>query len=154
KMDARLKEVLGQYHDNPEKAIWNCHGTWVAYHNDLEAIAAKAGITFDPPFPLETNGKDKSVAISVTGRFKDKVEWSIGEASPGNCKNAYPYAMAEKRAKDRVVLKLLGLHGLVYSEEETDDFKQPTPSNGYHKPSDGWHGPLKVTELKAALRAL
>jgi hypothetical protein len=34
--------------------------------------------------------------------------------------------MAEKRAKDRVVLKLIGLHGLVYSEEESDDFK----SNG------------------------
>ena len=28
--------------------------------------------------------------------------------------------MAEKRAKDRVVLKLVGLHGLVYSEDESD----------------------------------
>ncbi len=31
--------------------------------------------------------------------------------------------MAEKRAKDRVILKLAGIHGLVYSEEEADDFK-------------------------------
>ena len=32
---------------------------------------------------------------------------------------AYVYAMAEKRAKDRVILKLIELHGLVYSEEES-----------------------------------
>jgi hypothetical protein len=31
--------------------------------------------------------------------------------------------MAEKRAKDRVILKLVGLHGLLSSEEEADAFK-------------------------------
>jgi hypothetical protein len=38
--------------------------------------------------------------------------------------------MAEKRGKDRVILKLAGLQG-VYSEEEADDFKSsaPEPSN-------------------------
>lgn len=36
---------------------------------------------------------------------------------------AYPFAMAEKRAKDRVILKLAGLHGL-YSEDEADEFKE------------------------------
>lgn len=40
---------------------------------------------------------------------------------------AYPYAMAEKRAKDRVILKLAGLHGL-YSEDEADEFKDKSPS--------------------------
>jgi hypothetical protein len=40
---------------------------------------------------------------------------------------AYVYAMAEKRAKDRVILKLIELHGLVYSEEEADEFKQSRP---------------------------
>ena len=29
--------------------------------------------------------------------------------------------MAEKRAKDRVILKLIGLHGDAYSQEEGDD---------------------------------
>lgn len=38
---------------------------------------------------------------------------------------AYPFAMAEKRAKDRVILKLAGLHGL-YSEDEADEFKEST----------------------------
>ena len=31
--------------------------------------------------------------------------YEVGEVSKGNCKNAYPYAMALKRCFDRVVLK-------------------------------------------------
>jgi hypothetical protein len=36
--------------------------------------------------------------------------------------------MAEKRAIDRVALKLLGLHGEVYSEEEADEIKASKPA--------------------------
>ena len=62
----------------------------------------------------------------VKGKWNDKEEWTIGEAMPinidrGNNKQQYPFAMAEKRAKDRVILKLLGLHGHVYSQEEFGD---------------------------------
>jgi hypothetical protein len=32
--------------------------------------------------------------------------------------------MAEKRAKDRVILKLLNAHAMLYSEDEADDFKE------------------------------
>ena len=35
--------------------------------------------------------------------------------------------MAEKRAKDRVILKLLGIAGDMYSEEEADEFKEKKP---------------------------
>ena len=59
----------------------------------------------------------------------DATEWSIGEAAPYNTTNKYPYAMAEKRAKDRVILKLVGLHGDVYSEEEADEFKNQKPKS-------------------------
>jgi hypothetical protein len=55
---------------------------------------------------------------------KDRVKYQVisyGESSPKNTKNSYPYAMAEKRAYDRCVLKLLGLHGFVYSEDEMPD---------------------------------
>ena len=121
KLDPVVAEVLRKYGFGSE-AIWDCHGTWVVYHWALEQIAAKAGIVFDAPLVLEANGPAKSAALCVTGDMSGKREWSIGEAAPGNNKNAYPYAMAEKRAKDRVVLKLVGLHGLVYSEEEADAF--------------------------------
>jgi hypothetical protein len=132
KLDPRLLEILKQYGENAEEALWDCHGTWVAYHKAIERIAAKAGITFDMPQIIEADSASKTVAIAVNGRMAGKddfrEEWSFGEAAPSNNKNAYPYAMAEKRAKDRVVLKLVGLHGLVYSEEESDDFKPQTPA--------------------------
>lgn len=123
-LDPMVESILRKYHDNPKAALWNCHGVWCVYHRDLEIIAAKAGIAFDRPAVLENDGANKSVALCVTGRFEDREEWSIGEAGPGNCKNAYPWAMAEKRGKDRVILKLLGLHGYVYSDAEVDEQDQ------------------------------
>jgi hypothetical protein len=76
------------------------------------------------PTIIESDCGNGVVAICVAGHMDKRTEWSFGEAAPKNNKNAYPYAMAEKRAKDRVILKLVGLHGLVYSEEESDDFKR------------------------------
>lgn len=137
KLDPKIAEILKD-HGYGTDAAWDCHGTWVVYHRVLEQIAAKARIAFEPPIVLEANSPAKCAAICVIGRMGDQREWSIGEAAPGNNKNAYPYAMAEKRAKDRVVLKLIGLHGLAYSEDEADDFKpatsepaqQPQQTNG------------------------
>lgn len=123
-LDPTLKKIIADYGVDPKDALWDCHGTWVIYHRHLEIIAAKAGITFDPPLAMEANGREKCVALCVTGRMGDRQEWSVGESSPSNNKNSYPYAMAEKRAKDRVIIKLIGLSGFVYSEEEADDFRQ------------------------------
>lgn len=130
KIDPKLVEILQKYGERAEDALWDCHGTWVAYHSAVERIAAKAGVKFSAPQIVEASTAAKTVAIVVTGTMDDKSEWSFGEAAPSNNKNAYPYAMAEKRAKDRVTLKLIGLHGLVYSEEEADDFKPASaPAN-------------------------
>lgn len=126
KLDPIIGETLKKHGFGPD-ACWNCHGVWVVYHKVLEQIAAKAGVTFDAPQVMEANGAGKSVAICVSGTLADRTEWSIGEASPANNKNAYPWAMAEKRAKDRVILKLIGLHGFAYSEEEAEVFKQNQP---------------------------
>ncbi len=131
KLDPRLLNVLTAYGENPEEALWDCHGTWVAYHKAIERIAARAGIRYDKPEIIVNDPERKTVVICVNGYLNqatsDEVlsEWSFGEVSPANNKNPYIYAMAEKRAKDRVVLKLIGLHGLVYSEDEMDDAKAP-----------------------------
>jgi hypothetical protein len=141
KLDPRLLEILTTYGERPEDALWDCHGTWVAYHAAIERIAAKADIVFEMPMIIEANSANKTVAIAVKGKMGDnedyREEWSFGEAAPTNNKNSYPYAMAEKRAKDRVVLKLIGLHGLAYSEEESDSFK-PEPANDAPKRQVGW----------------
>ena len=121
-------DVLKEIGETAKTSTWDCHGTRVILHKALEKIAAKKGIIFDPPVHLVTDPANKQVAIQVTGRliadFGIMEAWSIGEVSPANCKNAYPFAMAEKRAKDRVILKLAGLHGYVYSEDEAEDFKE------------------------------
>jgi hypothetical protein len=119
-----LKDI-GMTHD---QAGWNCHGTYVLLHKALEKVAVQKNIVFNEPTVLECNTDKKIVSLLVTGKMGEKSEWSIGEASPSNNKNSYPYAMAEKRAKDRVILKLVGLHGDVYAEDEADAFKEERPS--------------------------
>jgi len=130
-LDPRIEEIRKKY-DLQKDDFWELpqkKGTWVAKHAALEMAAVKAGIEFLPPQVLEADGAAKSAALCVTGTMTGRSEWSVGEASPANNKNAYPFAMAEKRAKDRVILKLIGLHGLIYSEEEADDFKRgPAPN--------------------------
>ncbi len=133
KLDPEIGAVLKRYGFGPD-ACWDCHGTWVVYHKVLERIAANERIEFDPPQVIESDAKNKVAVICVTGRLNKETSWSIGEATPHNNKNSYPYAMAEKRAKDRVILKLIGLHGFAYSEEEAEDFKAPQEFNSALSP--------------------
>ena len=127
----KLKQLITEVGLTERQATWNCHGVPVVLHKALEKIATKHNIVFDAPNIIESDIKTKHVAICVTGHMAEATEWSIGEAAPYNTTNKYPYAMAEKRAKDRVILKLVGLHGDVYSEEEADEFKDEKP-----KPSE------------------
>jgi hypothetical protein len=44
-LDPKITEKLKQYGFD-RSACWDCHGTWVIYHNVLEKIAAQEGIIF------------------------------------------------------------------------------------------------------------
>jgi hypothetical protein len=142
--DKKISEVLAKFGEPMAGNVWRVQGTAVIYHKTLERIAAQARVVFDAPTIIRAE-RDEAV-IQVTGRMGDRVEWSIGEALIGvnyrvsGKQAAYVYAMAEKRAKDRVILKLIELHGYVYSEEEADEFKQGRP--GYADP----HVELEKTE--------
>lgn len=129
KPSAQLLKFMEAYKVDADE-VWEVRagGAWAIKHSALERVAAEKGITFDPPSISERDSANKVVAMLITARMGDRMEWSFGEASPANNKNAYPYAMAEKRGKDRCILKLLNAHGTVYSEEEADEFKQrPNP---------------------------
>lgn len=135
-LDPRI-EVIREQYGLDKSDFWELpqkKGTWLVKHAALEMAAAKAGIVFDNPIIIEAASVDGVAVISVRGELPPPVdknrgqsEWSIGEASPKNNKNAYPWAMAEKRAKDRVILKLIGIHGLVYSEDEMPDNDERAP---------------------------
>lgn len=154
KIDPRLVDLLKTYGEDGS-ACWDCHGTWVAYHAAIERMAAKANIKFDIPMIILNEPGDGAVCILVEATMGERHEWSFGEVSNKNNKNSYPYAMAEKRAKDRVALKLLGMAGMLYSEEEADDFKNSRPEVTPTRPAnqlkkDGaWEG--LITKLDAEM---
>jgi hypothetical protein len=128
----KIRDVLQRYGEAFTEGqggnVWRVQGTPVISHRCLERIAAQAGIAFELPTILRSE-RDEAV-ILVAGSLDKRREWSIGEAvinvnyRVSGKQAAYVYAMAEKRAKDRVILKLVELHGLAYSEEEADDFRQ------------------------------
>lgn len=148
KADEEITAVLAKYGEPFGTSVWKVQGTTVIYHKALERIAGKAGIRFDAPTIIRAE-RDEAV-ILVTGRMGDLTEWSIGEAlvnvnyRVSGKQAGYVWAISEKRAKDRVILKLIGLHGLVYSEEEADEFKEEKP-----KASDARarSGPVKAPPL-------
>ena len=121
KLNLDQKNEQGEY-----KALWDCHGTWVMYHRYIEQAGAENGILYEYD-EIEKDSANGVVVVKCTAQMEkeDKKHQviSYGEASSKNTKNSYPYAMAEKRAYDRCVLKLLGLHGFVYSEDEMPEEK-------------------------------
>ena len=133
---------------------------WIATHKVLEKLAGALGIVIDKPKIIESNPEKCYCVVLVSGKMKksdgEEVEqWSFGEAcvgvnltrrkkKSGGFVDAYPYAMAEKRGIDRVILKLLGIHGDVYSSEEAEEFKsakntaQNNPINANANVGDGF----------------
>lgn len=156
-LEPRLADILkasGLGND----AVWahKQSGKFIMYHWACEKAAATKGIKWEPPVVVHADPAAKLAVVLVTGRLGEQVEWSFGEAAPYNTTQTYPFAMAEKRAKDRVVLKLIGLHGLAYSEEEADDFKRDTPKNPPPPANDPPKDPRaeKIEELRAYAKGL
>lgn len=147
-LNEKLKKLLSDVgekvdmSDDKNSAVWSLpqnKNVLIIKHKALEKISAHLGMWFDPPTILESDTDKKIVSLVVKGYIDDgkgkNTAWSIGEVSPDNYKtyakqSTYPYAMAEKRAVDRVILKLLGVHGDMYSEEEAEDFKTNNAKGG------------------------
>lgn len=112
--------------------VWAVQGTPVVKHSALERLAAKLKLTWDPPREVMVS-MNEIVILARATRTDGISEWSYGEVNvvrdgvPGGNyrltgkQAGYPWAMAEKRAKDRVIIKLAGLHG-AYSEDEAEGF--------------------------------
>ena len=142
-LNEKLKKLLSDVgekvdmSDDKNSAVWSLpqnKNVLIIKHKALEKISAHLGMWFDPPDVLENNTDKNIVSMCVRGYIDDgkgkNSAWSIGEVSPKNNTNKYPYAIAEKRAIDRVILKLLGVHGDMYSEEEAEDFKTNNAKGG------------------------
>lgn len=133
-INKKLAETYGLTKDH----FWQSHGKWIISHDACELIAEQEGIVFHDPQVLVQDHQhvafigsatlpvpsleDKPVRESDFTR-KEKTVWTTGEAAPDNCFNKHVFAMAEKRLKDRLILKLIAVYHLgVYSDAEADDF--------------------------------
>jgi hypothetical protein len=135
-LDKRVTDILKTLGFNSKECLWDCHGAWVMYHRYIEIAGIKCKVNIDNLDEIETNSEKGIVCIKCTASLDKMKVITYGEASPKNTRNAYPYAMAEKRAIDRAILKLIGLHGFIYSEDEMPESNKPITSNTKVKSND------------------
>ena len=120
----RLNDLYKKFGLSTEDIFKSPQGWKIITRSGIDKVQAQAGIniTYDP---IVT--ERDFVVVKATGVMNDKTIQSFGEANNGshkpNCRQAYPVAMAEKRAMSRIVLKLTGFYELgVFGEDEGDDF--------------------------------
>ena len=114
-------------------------GQWILKHNSIEKIANAENIKIQKIEPLYQSETSSRFLITM-GKWVDdtsvEVMITTGEADKSNCTNAYITAMAEKRGKDRAILKLINAYEYgISSEEEADDFKASKPKVANTTPS-------------------
>ena len=103
-------------------------GKWIIKHLEVEGLAQHYNI--ETNIDLVHCNLDKDIAVvKAAALYKTKKFTTLGEASPKNNQFDYPVAIAEKRAVDRAILKALGIHGNVYSDQEMPNEKQNNNEN-------------------------
>ena len=121
KIDPIVKDILNELKFNPAECLWEKHGATCMKHRYIEIAGQNKGVVINSLEEVEKNSAEGVVAIKCTASLGKSKVITYGEATPKNNKNSYPYAMAEKRAVDRAILKLIGIHGFVYSDDEVNE---------------------------------
>ena len=159
KLEPRIEAVRAKY-DLSHDDFWQIpqNKQWVCKHAALEIVATKANVIWTKLEIIESDTANGIAVMAVGGKLGEREEWATGEASPKNNKNSYPWAMAEKRAKDRVVLKLVGIHGLVYSEDELapqhDELRRPAPTSPVQEPKQAQSNRLSKEKARGLYKRL
>ena len=154
-------KVLLEKHKLTKSDVWFMKQAqkWAITHKAMEKIAVREKIVI---VDLEISHVDLTLnacvvkCTAVNSRGIKVI--TFGECTPKNNHNAYPVAMAEKRALDRAILKLAGIHGDFYSEDEMDlrkeqEDKKNSPrnknaenNNGDNKGADVGNLPPEIAE--------
>lgn len=124
---SRLKELASKYNLISED-FFKIHNTVIITRTGVEKIASVARIQLEyKVVALDLTNKEVCIECKAVMPAENgiKTVTTFGESTPYNTKNAYPVAMAEKRAKARAILMLTEFYSEgVYSEDEADDFKR------------------------------
>jgi len=121
-----LRELAKKYNLKGQHFHQDSRGFIIITRSGVEQIQAHMNITvvFHPVYewsnPLENRYVIKAIATMPTEAGTAQVV-TFGEVTSKNNRNAYPIAMAEKRALSRAVLKLAGMYKHnVYGEDEVE----------------------------------
>ena len=132
----KIKELAEKYElTNDDFWKHKQSGKWILTHDACTIIAHKEGIILES---FDSLYQSDSECRFLIGMSKDgRIVKSVGEAGKSNCTSKYLGCMAEKRGRDRCVLKLINAYEYgIYSEEESDDFKGKPSANNYSYNSD------------------
>ena len=110
------QKALAKKYKLPNNAYWMCHGSPVLTHKYLEEIGRQKKVKIESLETVTCSIPDSFAVVKCTASSDKMTVITFGEASPKNNKNSYPFAMAEKRAVGRAILKLAGLHGHFYED--------------------------------------
>ena len=94
---------------------------WIIKHNAMERVAMIEKMSWK--LEVLNFAPDVVVKAIVYHPSTGNTIESLGEASSNTTKQSFLYAMAEKRAVDRCVLKLLNAHAYLYTDGDADEFK-------------------------------
>ena len=112
-------------------------GKWILTHDGCSKIGNIENIEM---IDMEIcNSERDFVRVIVTMKKGNVIAKTFGEADSKNSFNPYPGCMAEKRGRDRAILKLINAYEFgIYSEVEAEEFeKAPAekPQGGSNKGS-------------------
>ena len=126
-----IKDLAKKHNFKKDVDYWQHKqsGQWILKHDSVEKIANAEDIRIQKIESLYQSETSCRFLITM-GKWVDgsceEVIITTGEADKSNCTNAYLAAMAEKRGKDRAILKLINAYEYgIYSDVEADDFKKP-----------------------------
>jgi hypothetical protein len=120
----KLKEMYEKYNLEPADIFKHKHYVIIA-RSGIDKIQSTAKIRIKYA-TVHLSDDLKFACIKAVATMEDEYIETYGEASPANTNNAYPVAMAEKRAMSRAVLKLTGFYAEGhFGEDEADSFKRP-----------------------------
>ena len=123
KLPQNQKDMTGDF--------WCIGKNYVIFHDALTKIAKLEGIVFHKPEVeiLYNEGNFFGVAMMGEAELDGLKIWTSADSTRENTMAKYYFNMAEKRLRDRQVLKLLDLYEYgLYSDIEADDFKKQAQS--------------------------
>jgi len=119
----RLNELYKKYNLTSDDYFKHQHYTIIT-RSGINKIQAETGISIHYDLVYHTPDTFTAIIKAVAKMDNQSIE-TYGEVNPKNNRNAYPIAMAEKRAMSRAVLLLSGFYELgAFGEDESADFKR------------------------------